>query len=251
MTSPICLEDYSRRSALVLSCAALIFTMLTLAQVAEAQQQRHGDRFGLRVGAWPVPDVAGTLATVGLSGDTLIYDAVVDEPAQVIPFLELYGLFNLRGIWWVEVSAGFAQRTDVDVKGVRLEPIPANDTTPEILLGSGRVDLLPLFLGLRAVRTIGGAERPHNLFGRGGVSMLIAAEQPSAVYPSLQGDIYTEGTKAAFGLALGIGGEYYVGRKVGLLADVQYRLADLNYSDNGDYNVSGIWAAVGVTIRVR
>jgi hypothetical protein len=201
------------------------------------------------LGAWPQSDVSGTLARISLSGDTLVYDAVVSEDGVILPFLELYGLFNISGPWWVEISAGFSQRRDVEVSGDRVNPPPA-DTIPHILLGRGRVDFLPLFLGARAVKEIGGSDRPHALYARGGVSMLIAAEQPNVMLPDL-GTIYNEGTKAAFGFLIGGGGEYYLSRRFGLVGDVAYRLSDLNYTDDGNFDLSGLWVSAGVTLRVR
>ena len=232
--------------------AALILVSLVIlsSAVESAAASRQGDRFGIRVGAWPQSDVAGTLARISLlGGDTLVYDAVVEEKGHMLPFLELYGLFNLHSMWWVELSAGFSQRRDVEVTGYRLNPPPA-DTAPQILLGQGRVDFIPLFLGIRAVKELGGVSHPHNLYARGGATVLIAADQPSLVSPDVRG-VYTEGTKAAFGFLIGGGGEYYLTDKFGLVGDVAYRLSDLNYTDQGEFDLSGVWISAGVTLRVR
>lgn len=234
-----------------------VLAVLTFANVASAQRQ--GDRFGLRVGAWPLQDIAGTLGYIYFSEDPdTLYRAAVEEDGQIAPFLELYGLFQVRSMWWVEIAAGFAQRNDVQVDGIREEPPPTpvdpkEDTigANKILLGDGRVDFIPLFLGVRAVRELGATAHPHNLYARGGISMLIASEQPSNIHPEIGRSVYTEGTKAAFGFLIGAGGEYYLSRRFGLVGDIAYRLSDLNYSEDGEYDLSGLWASVGVTVRVR
>lgn len=220
---------------------------------------RKGDRFGVRMGAWPQQDVSGTLASFIQFHDDpdTIYRAVVDEDGYIAPYLELYGLFNVRGFWWVEISAGLSQRTNVQVTGIRdTPPLPPTDPKGDsadnrILLGEGRVDFLPLFLGARAVREIGALERPHNIYARGGISVLIASEQPSSgIHPRLQ-NVYSEGTKAALGFLIGGGAEYYLGHRFALVGDVAYRLSDLNYTDNGEFDLSGFWVSVGATLRVR
>ena len=238
------------RNAHIGVVVVLIVAAILLASPSADAAKRQGDRFGFRLGAWPQQDVQGTLARISLSGDTLIYDAEVEEKGEILPFLELYGLFNLKGFWWVEISAGYSQRTSVNVDGDRVNP-PAADTIPRILLGEGRVDFLPLFLGVRGVKEMGTSERPHNIYGRGGISMLIAAEQPNAIDPRVGRTVYSVGTKAAFGFLIGAGGEYYLDRRFGLVGDVAYRLSDLNYTDDGDFDLSGIWVSAGVTLRVR
>lgn len=250
----------SLRARFAFAVAVLLIAALTVSSNAEAAR-RQGDRFGLRLGAWPQSDVSGTLAPfIQFSGppapDT-IYRAVIEEDGHIAPFLELYGLFNLRGMWWLEISAGFSQRTNIQVDGIRITPpLPPNDpkgdsAANKILLGDGRVDFLPLFLGARAVKELGTVDHPHNIYGRGGISMLIASEQPNAIHPHIGRGVYSQGTKAAFGFLLGGGGEYYLGRRLGLVGDIAYRLSDLNYTDNGDYNLSGFWASAGVTLRIR
>jgi hypothetical protein len=239
------------------------FILLTLSVVSvnsEAEAARRaGDRFGLRVGAWPQNDVSGVLAEfVQFSNDPdTIYRAVIEEDGHVAPFLELYGLFNIRGMWWLEIAAGFSQRTNVQVDGIRVTPpLPPNapkgdSAATKILLGDGRVDFIPLFVGARAVKELGTSARPHNLYGRGGISMLVASEQPNAIHPHIGRGAYSQGTKAAFGILIGGGGEYYLGRRFGLVGDIAYRLSDLNYTDDGDYDLSGIWASFGATLRIR
>lgn len=211
--------------------------------------RRQGDRFGIRLGAWPQNDVSGTLAQfIQFSNDPdTIYSATIEEAGQIAPFFELFGLFNISSIWWVELSAGFAQRTDVQVAGTPLEPTGAK----RILFGEGRVDFLPLFLGARAVKDIGQPDRPHNLYARGGVSMLVASEQPRGIHPRIAGTVYRQGTKSAIGFLIGGGGEYYLNGRFGIVGDVAYRMSDLNYTDDGDFDLSGFWISTGVTIRVR
>lgn len=236
---------------------AVFAVILFAAQPAEAVV-RSGDRFGLRVGAWPQSDISGDLAIIQFHNDPdTIYRATIEEDGFIAPFLELYGLFNVSGMWWVEISAGFSQRTNVQVDGIRTSP-PLQPTDPKadsvaskILLGDGRVDFLPLFLGARAVKELGSESRPHNIYGRGGISMLVAAEQPSNIHPRIGRGVYSEGTKAAFGFLIGGGGEYYLSPRLGLVGDVAYRLSDLGYTDDGNFDLSGIWVSAGVTIRVR
>ena len=82
--------------------------------------------------------------------------------------------------------------------------------------------------------------------------MLIASEEPSVTYPHpAVKSTYHIGTKAAFGFLIGAGGEYYLDQRFGLVGDVAYRLSDLNYTDDGDFDLSGIWVSAGVTLRVR
>ncbi len=243
--------------------AVLSAILLAVPQAGAAKRQ--GDRFGLRLGAWPQSDVSGTLGHIYFNEDAdtippdldTLYRAAVEEDGQIAPFLELYGLFNVRGLWWVEISAGFSQRTNVQVDGIReipaLKPTDPKDDSlaSKILLGDGRVDFIPLFLGVRAVKEMGAVDRPHNLYGRGGISMLIAAEQPNGIHPRIGRGVYSGGTKAAFGFLIGGGGEYYLNRRVGLVGDIAYRLSDLGYTDKGNFDLSGVWISAGVTLRVR
>lgn len=252
----------SLRARSAFAVAALLFTALAVSSNAEAAR-RQGDRFGLRVGAWPQGDVSGTLKLVyfnspdQLGVDTL-YEAVVEEDGHISPFLELYGLFNVRGIWWFDLSVGFAQRTNVEVAGIQRLPDPGptdpkgDSSDHRILLGQGRVDFIPIFIGARAIKELGIESRPHNVYLRGGLSMLIASEEPSVINPhTAVRSTYRIGTKSAFGFLIGGGGEYYLGRRLGLVGDIAYRLSDLNYTDSGDYDLSGFWASAGVTLRIR
>jgi hypothetical protein len=120
----------------------------------------------------------------------------------------------------------------------------------DIPFGEGRVDFFPFFLGVRAIRDLGSQELPHNLYVRGGLSVLIASEQPSFILADVR-PVYSAGTKAAFGFLIGGGGEYYLGRRFGIIGDVVYRMSDLNYTDDGDFDLSGFWVSTGLTIRVR
>ncbi|HWO57205.1 MAG TPA: hypothetical protein VNN55_06535 [bacterium] len=247
------------RRGIHIGLAAMAAIIALLACPAAASAQRQGDRFGVRVGAWPQQDIAGSLGYVYFHEDPdTLYRAAVEEDGQIAPFLELYGLFNVKGIWWVEIGAGFAQRNDVQVDGIQEEPPitpvdPKGDTSQasKILFGDGRVDFIPLFLGARAIHELGTAAHPHNIYARGGISVLIASEQPSNIHPRLGRSVYSEGTKAALGFLIGAGGEYYLSGRFGLVGDIAYRLSDLNYSDDGNFDLSSLWASVGVTLRVR
>lgn len=252
----------SLRARTVLAVAVMFIVPLAANSTAHAER-RAGDRFGLRVGAWPQSDVSGTLSLIyfntpdQLGADTL-YEAVVEEDGHVSPFLELYGLFNVHGIWWFDLSVGFAQRTNVEVAGIQRLPDPGptdpkgDSSDHRILLGQGRVDFIPIFLGARAIKELGIENRPHNVYLRGGLSMLIASEEPSVINPhSAVRSTYRVGTKSAFGFLIGGGGEYYLGRRFGLVGDIAYRLGDMNYTDGGDYDLSGIWASLGATLRIR
>ncbi len=248
-----------RNPVLFVLCTIVLAGNVLISDRDVMAERRQGDRFGMRIGAWPQSDVAGTLASfIQFSNDPdTIYRAVVEEDGHVVPFLELYGLFNIRGMWWGEISAGFSQRTNVQVDGIRVEPpLPPEDpkgdsAANKILLADGRVDFIPLFVGIRGVREVGTSDRPHSIYGRGGISMLIASEQPNAIHPHIGRGIYSEGTKAAFGFLIGAGAEYYLDRRFGLTADIAYRLSDLNYTDDGEYDLSGVWFSAGVALRVR
>jgi len=213
---------------------------------------RQGDRFGLRLGAWPQRSVNGTLAdSIRFHSDPdTTYAATVDEKGFVIPFLEFYGLFHLGGCWWAEGSVGWARRSDVQVDGLRQEGLPT-DSLYRILLGGGKVDFLPLFVGARAVHEFGVHPRPHNIYARGGLSLIFASESPDAVHPRVSRTIYSEGTKGGFGFVFGTGGEYYVADKLALTTDLQYRYCKLHYADQADLNMSGFWLGVGLAVMTR
>jgi hypothetical protein len=218
-----------------------------LAPTDASARTREGDRFGIRGGIWPQGEVVGTLdrRPIYPGGDSL--DILIDEEAMVLPFLEIYGLFHLGGRWWAEGSAGWSGRTDVQIGG-----FSANDS---VLLGSGRVDFFPLFAGLRVVQPIGAEGRPHNVFARAGGSLVFASESADLVQDSvLKYNLYNPGTEGAFGFLVGVGGEYYINRTFGLLADVQYRYTNFNYLIRGrgvDFDVSAFWLAVGLTLKTR
>lgn len=235
-----------------LAVAVIAILAWTLAAVAPATAaRRQGDRFGLRIGAWPQRRVQGTLANIRFHSDPdTTYAATVDEPSLVLPFLEIYGLFHLGGYWWAEGSVGWSRRSDVEVGGRRLEGLPT-DSLARILLGEGKVDFLPLFVGGRAVKEFGARPRPHNIYARGGLSLIFASESPSIVHPRIGRSIYNEGTKGGFGFVVGTGGEYYVADKFGLTADAQYRYAKLNYGDEANLDMSGFWLGAGFTVMTR
>jgi hypothetical protein len=108
-----------------------------------------------------------------------------------------------------------------------------------------------MFLGVRAMHDLRHREKPHNIYARGGLSVLIASEQPSILYPDVKGKVYTEGTKGAIGFLLGGGGEYYFSPRFGLTGDLSYRLSDLNYTKNGDFDLSSLWLSAGVVLHIR
>jgi len=212
---------------------------------------REPDRLGLRVGAWPQRDVSGTLAAITFRREPdTTYDAVVNERGMTIPFLEFFGLFHLGGIWWAEGSIGWSRRSDVQVDG-RRQGVPPTDSLAHILLGEGKVDFIPLFLGARAEHRFGVRPRPHNVYLRGGGSLVIASESPNLIHPRVAKTVYKEGTKGAFGFLLGIGGEYYVADRFALTGDLSYRYASFNYSSNAKLNESTIWLAIGMAVSTR
>ncbi|MEW5701897.1 MAG: hypothetical protein AB1792_06680 [Candidatus Zixiibacteriota bacterium] len=213
--------------------------------------RRQGDRFSLRLGAWPQRDVSGVLGRIDFQApEDTVYAATVTEDGTVIPFVELSGMFHIRGAWWAEGGIGWSRRSDVQVAGVR-EDVPATDSLARILLGDGKVDFLPMFVGARAMHDFGAHPRPHNIYARGGLSLIVASESPNVVHPRVGRRIYSEGTKGGFGFLVGVGGEYYVAPKLGLLVDLQYRYAKLHYTDEADFDLSGFWLAVGMTVMTR
>jgi hypothetical protein len=234
----------------------LTFSCLLFLGEGASAQRHQADRFGIRFGAWPQPHTSGDLAFIRLpSKADSVYRANVDEPSRVVPFVDLYGLFNLKGIWWAEISLGFSQRTGIEVRGIPNASgsgNPKGDTTVvPILLGQGRVDFFPMFLGLRAIHDLGGREKPHNIYARAGLSLLIASEQPSALFRDIQASLYSAGTKSAFGFLVGVGGEYYSSPRFGLTADISYRLSNLNYVKNDNFDLSSLWLSAGVILHVR
>ena len=227
----------------------ILFLLGALASVAfmpecAAAQARQGDRFGIRVGIWPQGDVVGTFGKRSIypTGESLTIR--INEDSKILPFLEVYGLFHLGNKWWVEGSAGWSGRNDVQVGGFK--------TNDSLLLGNGRVDFFPLFAGIRAIQPLGGKRKPHNVYARAGGSLVFANESPDLVYDSvLKYNIYNSGTEGAFGFLVGAGAEFYFARTVAAVADVQYRYVNFVYGREAEFNVSSFWLALGLTLRTR
>jgi hypothetical protein len=243
MTHPHGLRARARRGTIL----AVLMLSGGLCQVDAAQAgQRLGDRFGLRFGIWPQPSAHGTLNSVPIQPEEIegLYDAVVDEPSHVAPYLELFGMFHLSKIWWVEGSVGWSRRTDVQVQGVK------RDGTAQILFGEGNVDFIPVFLGVRAVHHYGSSPRPHNVYARGGPSLVFATESGAVIYPNVL-SLYREGTEGALGFLVAVGGEYYVLDRFAATIDLQYRYAQFNYAEHAHLDQSAFWVGVGVTLNTR
>lgn len=206
---------------------------------------RQGDRFGIRGGIWPQSDIIGTFGARRIypDGDTLSIQ--INEEARVVPFIEAYAMFHLNGAWWAEGAIGWAGRNDVQVNGHQRGEGP-------ILLGNGRVDFFPMFVGLRGVKTLGTEERPHNVYLRGGGSVVFANESPDLVQDSvLKYGVYTSGTEGAFGFLTGAGAEYYVGPNVALGVDASYRYTKYSYAREAKFDLSAFWLSFGITVKTR
>jgi len=207
-------------------------------------RSRQGDRFGVRGGIWPQSDVVGTFGTRRIYPDGDSLRIGIDEAARILPYVEVFGLVHLRGLWWAEGSLGWAGRNDVQISGT--------GRADKILLGNGRVDFFPLFVGARLVRTLGGEERPHNVYARGGGSLVFANESPDLVQDSvLKYDIYNPGTEGAFGFLLGGGGEFYLNSTVAVTADVSYRYTKFSYNRRAKFDLSAFWLGAGFTLKPR
>ena len=206
---------------------------------------RQGDRLGIRGGVWPQPGIQGILGTSRLEeSGTIDFDARIDEDASIVPYTEAYLLLHLRGPWWFEGSLGWGARWGIQVDGV------APDSVLE--LGSGRADFFPIFLGVRVVDDLGEKQAPHNIYARFGPSAVPANESPSSTEDRLlDNGIYSPGTEIAIGFLVGGGGEYYLSPTFALTADVSYRYTNFVYGRNAKFNLSSIWAGVGVTLRTR
>jgi hypothetical protein len=216
----------------------------SLAPDTAAARTRQGDRFGIRGGIWPQSEVVGTFGTRRIypGGDSL--RTGIDEEARILPYVELYALFHLNGPWWAEGSLGWSGRNDVQVSGT--------GRADKILLGNGRVDFFPVFVGIRAVKPFGEGDRPHNVFVRGGGSVMFANESPDLVQDSvLKYGIYTSGTEAAFGFLAGAGAEYYVEPTVAFVADISYRYAKFSYGREAKFDLSAFWFGAGITLKTR
>ena len=216
----------------------------SLAPDTAMARTRQGDRFGIRGGIWPQSDIIGTFGTRRIypSGDSL--SIRIDEASRVLPYVEIFGLFHVRGLLWGEGSLGWSGRNDVQVGGF--------GRGDAILLGDGRVDFFPLFVGARLARPFGGQDLPHNVYARGGASLVFANESPELVQDSvLKYDIYNPGTEGAFGFLLGTGGEYYLNSTIALTADVSYRYTKFSYNRRAKFDLSAIWLGAGITLKTR
>lgn len=242
-----CTPEWSRSTAtgtlLVLCLLSLCAAFLTSNAWA---QKPGGDRFGLRIGVWPQPSFEGSLGQLIVSeeAELVTYDVRVSEPSFAAPFLEFYGLFHLKGAWWIEGSVGWSGRWDVQVRGV---PAPPRDS---ILLGEGWVVVIPIFAGLRARHTLGSRSKPHTVYGRAGLSLIFANESPDVTSP-LTDRVYSPGSEGAPGFLLGTGGEFYFSRRFALTADANYRYSKFSYGADADFDVSGIWVSLGVQLSTR
>jgi hypothetical protein len=227
----------------------ILFAVGTLARPDESCAQSHkGDRFCLRGGIWPQRAVSGVLGLVRLSqADTTHYEARLAEKAAIAPFIELQGLFHLRGCWWAEGALGWAGRRDIDVGAFQ-----STDTVPKGLLGLGRVDFFPIFAGIRAIKEWGNKKAPQNIYARGGLSVVIASESPSYVFDTLtRYHFYDPGSKMAFGFAVGTGAEFHYYKSFSIVADIQYRYVRFNYATRAKFDVSGFWLSAGFAINTR
>jgi hypothetical protein len=225
---------------------AVTLVFLLLAQPVLGQQ-RAGDRFGIRGGIWPQPELDGTLGQRKFWPTAVEpLDARVREASVIAPFFEGFGLLNIRNSLWFEGALGYSQRRDVQVWGVAL------DGDSAILLGEGRIDLFPVFAGVRFIAPLGNPENGHNVYARAGGSIVFANESPSYVRDSVSFyGLYSSGTEAAFGFALGAGGEYYITRRTGITVDAQYRYTNFSYGRKSDFDLSAIWIGAGIIYRTR
>jgi hypothetical protein len=224
----------------------ILFTVGTLARPDEScAQSRTGDRFCLRGGIWPQRAVSGVLGVVRLSqADTTHYEARLAEKAALAPFVELQGLFHLRGCWWAEGDFGWAGRRDIDVNYLYKDTVK--------LLGIGRIDFFPMFAGIRAIKEWGNQKAPNNIYARGGLSIVIASESPSRVHDTLtKYHFYDPGSKMAFGFAVGTGAEFHYYKSFSIVADIQYRYVRFNYGSRARFDLSGFWLSAGLALNGR
>ncbi len=221
----------------VVACAAL-------APESAVARDRQGDKFGVRGGIWPQSEIIGTFGATPLTrgGDTL--SMRIDEESRILPYIEAFGVFHIRGPWWADLSIGWSGRNDVQVGGF--------GRGDAVLIGSGRVDLFPMFAGVRAVKTLGAEKRPHNLYVRGGGSIVFANESPELVQDSiLKYGIYSSGTEGAFGFLAGVGAEYYANETTAFVADISYRYTKFSYAREAKFDLSAFWFGAGITFRTR
>lgn len=208
--------------------------------------KREGDKFGLRVGLWPQPSFEGTLGRLIVADDIGVdtFAVRITEPSSLSPFLEFYGLFHLKGPWWIEGSVGWSGRWNVQVRGV---PSPPRDS---IGLGEGWVVIIPIFAGLRARHTLGSRNTPHAVYGRAGLSLLFANESPSGTH-AFTSRVYSPGSEGAPGFLFGAGGEFYFTRRFAITADANYRYSKFSYGPEADFDLSAIWFSVGIQLSTR
>lgn len=208
--------------------------------------KRDGDKFGLRLGLWPQSSFEGTLGRliITIDGQLDTLDVRINEPSFKAPFLEFYGLFHLKGPWWLEGSVGWSGRWNVEVRG---DPPPPGES---ILLGEGWVVIIPLSAGLRARHTLGSRNTPHSIYGRALLSLIFANESPNLTHPSTS-RVYSPGSEGAPGFLFGAGGEFYFTRQFAVTADASYRYVKFSYGPEADFDLSGVWFSVGIQLSTR
>jgi hypothetical protein len=219
-----------------------------VAPTASGSGVHEADRFAIRGGIWPHKAVSGSLGHTQITLNGPSYDARVEQKKAIAPFIELTGLFHIRRFWWAEGDFGWSTRTNISVGGV----LPDVDSV--LLIGRGRVDFFPLFVGVRAIRTLGTGRSPHNIYARAGLSIVFASESPgpSGALDSLQKyNVYDPGTEAAFGFAVGLGGEVHYYKSVAVVADVQFRYVRFNYGPEAKFDLSGVWFSLGFSYQTR
>jgi hypothetical protein len=227
-------------------------------QAGAQGQPRRGDRFGLRGGIWPQPSVDGVLGrgldvrvVSGEPGDPfrdtleVEVDAEFSEPAEIRPFVELYGYMHLGGMWWAEAALGWANRQDVQVYG------KTESDTLRPLLGQGQVVFIPISIGVRAVKDIGPRQKPHNIYARAALSLIFANESVSEdIHPDVSG-FYGPGSKGAPGALLAVGGEFYFRPKYAVTVDASARYSKFNYAQDAEVDLSAVWVSVGLLWNSR
>ncbi|HUU45740.1 MAG TPA: hypothetical protein VM118_08400 [Acidobacteriota bacterium] len=233
-----------RRSGVILLALALICAGTTTEVSARS---RRGDRFGLRIGNWPQSSMSGNLGRLAITRDDGDLDTVVarfDEPSAIVPFLELYGLFHVKGMWSIEAAIGYSMRKNVEVTG------HVENRQDSLGLGEGRIDFIPLFAGLRGEFPVGSGARNHNVYVRGGLSLIFASESPSLTHPGID-RVYSPGSEGAPGFVIGGGGEYYFASRYAVTYDMQFRHAWFTYARNAKFNQYGVWVSIGILVSTR
>ncbi|GAB4319983.1 MAG: hypothetical protein Kow0074_09930 [Candidatus Zixiibacteriota bacterium] len=227
-------------------CVA-VTTLVALASSSVQAQYHQRDRFGVRGGIWPHKAIEGSLGKRDYASppqEEYILDARIDEPASIVPWVEIYGLFHVRNSWWLEGAIGWAGRGGLEVGGFGEED--------SILLGRGRIDFFPLFAGMRYIKPLNPDGNPHNIYARAGGSIVFANESADLLQDTVTTyGIYSPGTEAAFGFLIGGGGEFYFSRRLGVLLDATYRYTDFRYARDAKFNLSNIWLGIGVILRSR